>query len=760
MTDAAEGFEPTEADRATGTTTLDPPGPVAGAGGDVGPSASDDAADGDTTEGSPGGSGPRYPVHRLRDLDRAGRVWAVLFALGLLLAPALAFSWAAPDWVPANDPALMGLRVLDVGTSATPLTGQPSTSAHYVGGERPVDHPGPTHFYLMAPFVRVLGISVGMVTTSVLITGGCVLIAAWAVFRQLGRAAGVAAAVALGAITFTTGASSLVNPVSSSIAGYPLLCSMVLLWCLLCGDLRLLPLATAVVSFTAQQHLSVLPALVVAVALTLAVAGWGQWRSRGRADAPSRPELARWGGGALAVALVMWAPLLLQEVADRPGNLTLIVQFAGNSDREPVGMGSAVTQLVNTLGLPTLLFRTNLDGATVLRSPSVFTWASAAVVVIVLAALGVAWRRSHPRRTTLVVSIGIVALGGLVNGASVPDSLEQLRLPFYHWTFALSLLVLVALALGVADLASRVVPARVARSGLARPAAAAVALVALAGPALVNPSLDRRTNTLAQAYSPAKRSMIDELVDEIAAHRDELGEHTLALSRGGVYFEGLGESVVVMLADRGIDLELTSSHLFFVDDERLVSRDTVDSGLLVVEEGVGRTYDGPGHLIAEASLVPGFDNEAYDELRAAAQAEAEAQRGHEVVLGPEVQAAFPHIPPDVLAASTADPAIERPADEMVALLRSLDTPESIEEVQELLLLLSIPRDPGHALADPGVLRQVIDHPGAVPYLDAGTAERLRASLPDDFHPDKPLRMRVYLLTRAEVLATASHRELS
>src|SRR2546421_8193792 len=60
-------------------------------------------------------------VYRLRDLDRPGRWAALAFTLALLIAPAVAFAWAMPDWAPAGDTALMGLRVLDVGTARTPL---------------------------------------------------------------------------------------------------------------------------------------------------------------------------------------------------------------------------------------------------------------------------------------------------------------------------------------------------------------------------------------------------------------------------------------------------------------------------------------------------------------------------------------------------------------------------------------------------------------------------------------------------------------
>ena len=57
---------------------------------------------------------------------------------------------------------------------------------------------GPLHFYLLALPVRLLGGTLGMLGVSVLVTGSCLVTSAWAVFRQLGRTAGVVAALALG----------------------------------------------------------------------------------------------------------------------------------------------------------------------------------------------------------------------------------------------------------------------------------------------------------------------------------------------------------------------------------------------------------------------------------------------------------------------------------------------------------------------------------------------------------------------------------
>ena len=379
----------------------------------------------------------RHPVHRLRALTRRHRLWAVAVAIALLAAPVAAMAIFVPEWTPAADPALMGLRSLDVGTGATPMLGQPSQSNQYAGSVASVHHPGPLHFYLMAVPIRVLGAPIAMPLISVLITGSCLLLATWAVFRQLGRTAGLTAAAALSLVAFTTGASSLIHPVSSNIAGYPLLCTAVLWWCVAAGDTRLLPLAVGVASFTAQQHLSVIPATLVLVAGGLVLLGVRGWRA-GWTGPDDRRVLTRWLGASVVVGLVLWAPPLAQQVFGNSGNLGDMAWFARHGNRDTMGYGSAVRQLAHVVGLPPLLGRTDLVGGDLLAAPSPATWVTAVAVLAGVVALCVHWRRVDPRRASLGAAVGLVAVAGLVNGASVPRGLEQGRLTFYHWAFALA----------------------------------------------------------------------------------------------------------------------------------------------------------------------------------------------------------------------------------------------------------------------------------------------------------------------------------
>jgi len=135
-------------------------------------------------------------VHRVRDLGPRDRLIALALGLVPLVAPVSAAARQFGTWSPAGDDALIEIRARDVATSQRPLIGQPSSSSLYGKRERNAAHPGPIEFYLLAPAEWLLGGGMGMLSTIAVISGASVVIAAWAVFRQLGRGAGLAAAVA------------------------------------------------------------------------------------------------------------------------------------------------------------------------------------------------------------------------------------------------------------------------------------------------------------------------------------------------------------------------------------------------------------------------------------------------------------------------------------------------------------------------------------------------------------------------------------
>jgi hypothetical protein len=662
-------------------------------------------------------------IHRWGDLDRRSRRWGLLVAAALLLAPVAALAWFLPEWAPTGDPALMGIRALDVGTASTPVLGQPSASGIYTEGVRHINHPGPLHFYLMALPVRVLGGAVGMPLVSVIITGTCLAVSAWAVFRQVGRAAGLAAAAVLAAVAFTTGAGSLVNPVSSSIAGYPLLATAVLMWCVACGDIRLMPAAIAAASFTAQQHLSVVPATLVVTlgALALLAATWrreGRWRDR-----DERRRLARWSGLSALVALVLWAPVLAQQVLGNDGNLGQMLWFARHGNSDTLGYGSAVGQVAHAVGLPPLLGRTRIDGGWLLSSPSAFGWASAGAVVAAVAVAGRRWREDHPRRATLCAMAGVVAAAGLVNGASVPEGIERYRLAFYHWTFVLALFVTLVGALAAGDLLRGRVLAD--RRALA-PVLAAVTVVAMAATATASPLLDRPANTLLAAHATTERSHVDDIVDQVLEHRGEWGDHPVWLSRREPLYGGVTAAFVYELTERGVDLRHPLYYRFYVADRHLVSREAVDSGIVFVFDDVtGHRAPQGGELIAEASLIDGLDLEAYRELASAARDADELRVG-------------------------------AAAEQYLAGVDAASRGFALQALQAVV------DDPETALLQRDVLEWVREYPPDEPALDPETAQRLLDSLEvvDVAELSRALRsVHVYLVDRQELLDEVRVREL-
>lgn len=666
----------------------------------------------------------RHRVHTVSSLERRERWWAAAVVLALVAAPVVAVLMFVPGWTPASDPALMGMRALDVGTANTPLLGQPSQSRLYAGTIHSVHHPGPLHFYLMALPIRVLGAPLAMPLVSLLITGSCLTIAVWAVFRQLGRTAGLAAAALLALVAFTTGPSSLVHPVSSNIAGYPLLCTAVLWWCVAVGDVRLLPLATAVASFTAQQHLSVVPATTVLVLGALALLAVRWWRAGHWREPAHRHDLRRWGVSAAGLGLVLWSPVIAQQVFSGDGNLGEMLWFARHGNSDTLGPGNALRQVANVVGLPPVLGRTHLVGGDLLLEPSVLRWISTLIVLGGATALCLRWRRHGSRLASLGLGIGLVLAAGLVNGSSVPRGVEQGRLSFYHWAWPLTLMTGLVYALAVAPVLTR---AATRRWTAARPALAGLTVVAVALPTAVNPALDRPANTAQAAGSPVDVAQVRRLADAVEAEADRLGEHVLLTSRGEPVFTGLTAALGLELAQRGIDVRWPANQRYFIHDARLVDREQLDGGLMLLFDSP-LPLDPPagGELLAEVTLAPGFDAEAYGELVAA------ASQHDEVVLGPE-----------------GERAVDRMGSDKEAVRAYVDA-----------FLDDVVDNPRRAFLNPAILEFVRDHPLEQPVLDPEAVERVLDGLDVFDSAGPPIgRMHLYLLDGGEMAELAYPPEL-
>jgi hypothetical protein len=387
---------------------------------------------------------------RLRDLRGRDRVIAFT-ALGLALVPfAVALARAFHDgWVPSGDEANIATRSLDVFSRHPPLTGLPSTSSLY-GDNVFTYHPGPFEFYLLAVPIRVLGRTTGPLLTAATVNASLVLIALWTIFRRAGLGVMLWAAVLAQAVMWSGGTAVLTDTLSSNMTMYPLLGTAVLAWAVADGDYRLLPLTAIVASYAAQQHLAgtlLVAILVVAATLTLAV---DVVRRSRRGDTTVVRTIRPWLLAALAVAVICWAPPLLDELKGRPGNLTAIFKFARDNDRPTVGVRSAIDQIMNAVAPPTILIKTDSTGFTFVEKVGALRLAGGAIVAALLVAVVVTGFRRH-RALARLSGVSLVLLfGALLTGSNVPMSTEISRVALFRWGWTAAFLTWTALGWALA----------------------------------------------------------------------------------------------------------------------------------------------------------------------------------------------------------------------------------------------------------------------------------------------------------------------
>ena len=567
----------------TDPTPLRPPGAAGGE-----PDASDPASD-----------RPAAPADRT-----AGRVAAACVVLAVLPIVVAAVRAVIEDWVAVGDNAFFAIRARDVLTEHHPLLGTWTSASLTLGLD--VNNPGPLLFDALALPVK-LGGDAGLAVGTALINVAAVAGIAVAARRQAGPRGVVVAMAAAAALVWALGSELLVDPWQPHSLLVPVLCYLVLVWALACGDLAVLPWAIGLASLVVQTHIGYALLVPILGAWGVGAASarlWRERRSGTSAWASRRRRVLRVAGASLVVALVCWAqPLYEQLFSDGQGNLSRLASGVTET-QDKIGAREAPRFVAEIVALPPWWGRPSANEAFAAHTLLPSLGASVAGLLLVTVALvaGVAMgRRRRDRPGVMAAASGLVVLGvSVAVAATMPVGVLGVAAHHLRWLWPVAVFVTFALAFPLIMAPGRGTAARV---GLALGALATFSLSVLALPAE-----DARLGPSADADAmPAIRTLLPQL----AQLRDEPG--VLFDVRGLRFAEPFSVPVMNELQQLGVP--------WFVDDRgmaRQLGEDRAYSGgasvLLFLREGdAARETPAGAHRVAFAD---GLTEDETDELDA------------------------------------------------------------------------------------------------------------------------------------------------
>src|SRR4051812_39171118 len=271
--------------------------------------------------------------------DRHRLVLGALIAV--LVAPLViaAIALHSPQWYPVLDLAMNELRLRDVFTSHTPLIGLPGRIGRF---PEQGSHPGPLSFYALWPTWKLLGSSpwamqVGALVLNAVAAGASIIVAN----RRGGLRLAIALTALLALLMGGYGIETLAEPWNPYLPLLWWLLALLCAWSVLEGDLPLLPVAVFASSIAAQTHVPYL-GLCLGIGAVIVVGLALRWR---RKEGDDRRAIARWSLIALALAALLWSPLVVDQLTNEPGNLTMLWRHFTDppaEDGDPIGLAKGI----------------------------------------------------------------------------------------------------------------------------------------------------------------------------------------------------------------------------------------------------------------------------------------------------------------------------------------------------------------------------------------------------------------------------------
>lgn len=276
------------------------------------------------------GSGKAYRINSAgsfaQDHSNPDVLWLcalAILAVGILLQARIALTGG---WVPAGDDAYWSMMARSVFSSHPPLLGSSSSGGSV--NESALHHLGPLGFYLLAPFVTLLG-GIGVAIGSAVVNASCAVVASLAVRIGVGRRAGWLVISASALLAFAMGSELLIDPWNPHLATFPLWCALCCCWAVLRGSAWWGVPGVIAASISLQTHLSFVPHAGLAIIVLLVGSAWACTRAMPK---PHAPQWSRWlpFWTAVMAGLLLSLPVLIQQfLVSETGNVTTVLLTRG-----------------------------------------------------------------------------------------------------------------------------------------------------------------------------------------------------------------------------------------------------------------------------------------------------------------------------------------------------------------------------------------------------------------------------------------------
>ena len=364
-------------------------------------------------------AGPAGPARTDRWL---GLGQALLVAIPAVVVIAVV---AGKAWGPSSDYAVMVMRTADVGGRHTPLLGVVSRNHGWY-------HPGPSQYYVMAPFQWAIGVS-GTLVAAGLANLACLVIAVVAGHRRGGAVvAGLVAVTGL-LLVRTVGPSFLVDPWNPWTPFIPLLAFVVLTWSVADRDVWCVPWAVGVGSYLVQAEVGYAPAALVLGGTAVVLLLVGQRRDLRRLVREAAWPLAV----AALVGIAFWLGPVVQQLTGHPGNISALISYFRHPPTSSVGLHQGLRLWGEEFRVPGPWLTghdTGFLGFVGYASPVEGLLLVAATLVLG----AVAWRLDSPSAGRLAVLTSVASLAGINAIANITDAVAS-YLVRWAWVLAASL---------------------------------------------------------------------------------------------------------------------------------------------------------------------------------------------------------------------------------------------------------------------------------------------------------------------------------